>query len=459
MVRLSNVKANRSADGLHRGGVIATFGSQLRKGVWPRSGSVWLVAFYVALFVIRPWEKLLPWLGEFHFERSYALFMIAVAVISRRKRLEMTFQSSALLLMLGGIGISCAFAYNSSVAWVEFYKISTVVVFYFILLKIIASPYELVFVMVCYVVTVSTYLAKSLWEFFLYGSHRYAQSVVRLVGIESSYGGPNWFAVSIVLSMPIGYFLWCVRKELCLRWPPTLKKLFAPCLGVYFILSTSAVILTNSRSGMVSFLLFILLLVLRGEGLGKKVAYCVLSCFILGVIWYTVPEMSKGRFLTIIRPETGPKGSYDSAMGRIEGLKAGLVFFERFPITGIGVGNFILYRAKNFDGVTEEAHSLVGQVLGETGLIGFGTFCLFVGTILVNCRRIRRLSRNRGDETEGALSKLGSAMRDVVILLFFEGIFNHNMLRYNWVWIAAFSQLGLSFMKKHVEDRNEIEKQ
>ena len=52
----------------------------LARGIWPKSLALWMVAFYIALFIIRPWEQLLPWLAALRFERVYAIAMIVVAV-------------------------------------------------------------------------------------------------------------------------------------------------------------------------------------------------------------------------------------------------------------------------------------------------------------------------------------------------------------------------------------------
>src|SRR5207237_4577108 len=39
---------------------------RVSNGIWPRRFAVWMAAFYVALFIIRPWEEMLPLLGDLH---------------------------------------------------------------------------------------------------------------------------------------------------------------------------------------------------------------------------------------------------------------------------------------------------------------------------------------------------------------------------------------------------------
>jgi len=311
-----------------------------------------------------------------------------------------------------------------------------------------------VFMVICYVVAMVTYLAKSQWEFFVYGQHLRDMGVVRLIGISNTMGGPNSLAMSIVVSLPMLLFLWSMRKEICLGWPDFWRKWFPRFLVFYCMLALSSIILTNSRSGMLSFILFVVLATLRGKGIGRRLVYVVLGILILISIWFVIPEENKDRFKTIWDPKAGPVAAQMSAQGRIEGYRAGVVMFERFPFTGVGVGNFISYRAANVDGVSLSAHNLAGQVLGETGIVGAATFLLMVAVTIVNCHKLKVLfKRKPSDSTVKILSDLGPACRDSIILLAFEGLFGHNLLRFNWLWLAAFSSLALQFGREILKQK------
>ena len=110
------------------------------------------------------------------------------------------------------------------------------------------------------------------------------------------------------------------------------------------------------------------------------------------------------------------------------------------------------YRFEHVDGIRLEAHNLVGQLLGETGIVGGVAFILMVIVTLLNCRKVRVPGRGQSNATIKALSSLGPACRDAVILLAFEGLFGHNLLRFNWLWLAAFSSLALQFARKHIKE-------
>lgn len=447
---VTKTKKKTSANGLRS--PIRFCEERLKKGIWPRSFALWMAAFYVALFIIRPWEKLTPWLGVIRFEKVYAICMIAVVFLTGNIRFRMNLQSLSVIFYFISIFLSALFAINSSLSWEPVYAYLTLVIFFFILLSVIRTPYELFFVVTCYIVTMAVYLAKSQWEFFVHGQHRYDMGVIRMTGIEGTFGGPNALAMSIVVSLPMLLFLWSIRKEFSCEWPELWQKWFPRFLVFYAVLAISSIILTNSRSGMVSFILFVILVTFRGRGVGKKVGYIFLGIILLVSLWFVLPAEKKGRFLTIWDPEKSPQHARVSAQGRIEGLKAGMVMFGRFPATGVGIGNFIEYRAAHVDGTPLNAHNLAGQVLGETGIIGGGAFLLMMMIALRNCYKLRSFAkRNRFDKALEILSNFGLASRDAIVLLFFEGVFGHNGTRYNWLWLAAFSSLALQFARESMK--------
>ncbi len=429
-------------------------GDDLKRGIWPRSVSFWMVAVYVALFIIRPWEQMFPWLGSIYFEKIYAILMIVVVFLSGGKQVKYNLQTLSVLFFLFAITVSAFFALKISLAWDPLYAYLTLVIFYFVLYITIKTPYELVFMVLCYIATMAVYLAKSQWEFFIHGQHRYDMGVIRLIGIEETFGGPNSLAMSIVVSLPMFFFLWSIRKELSNGWPKFWKKWVPRLLIFYFLLAISSIVLTNSRSGMLSFVFFVILVTFRGKGFGKKFLYLIVGIVFLALIWFVLPEEQKGRFATIWDPSTGPESAEVSAEGRVEGYKAGIKMFERFPISGVGIGNFISYRESYVDGVSLNAHNLAGQLLGETGIIGAGAFIFMVFIIAVNCYRvIWQGKRNVSDSNIVLFSGIGFACRDALILLAFEGTFGHNLLRYNWLWLAAFSGLALQFCRIKIQNR------
>src|SRR5438270_8186139 len=142
-------------------GDILSVSDRLSKGIWPQRIAIWMAAFYVALFIIRPWEEMLPFLADIHFERFYALAMVAVVLLTSKFRGVFTLQTASVLFFLFALSLSAVLAVDSTVAWEPWYVYVTLIVFYFILVLVIRTPYELLFMVTCYLVSMGIYLAKS----------------------------------------------------------------------------------------------------------------------------------------------------------------------------------------------------------------------------------------------------------------------------------------------------------
>jgi len=429
---------------------------RVASGMWPGRLALWMVGFYVALYIIRPWEVLVPVLATIHFERIYALCMIAVILYTSRIRLQVSPQSTAVLLFFLAVTLSAAFAWDPLPSWERWYSFLTLVIFYFILRLVIRTPYELVFIVTCYITTVTVYMAKAQWEFFVHGRRDHTMGVVRLVGFDSTFGGPNALAMSIVVSLPMAYFLFIQRKNICARWPSPWRPMFVAGLILYALLAASSVILTNSRSGMLSAVVFAGLATLRGKSLSRKLLAGAGAVAVLAILWMLMSDGSKNRLRTVWDPQSASADTAASSMGRIEGLQAGLRMFETFPLTGVGVGNFIPYRVGNVDGVSLDPHNIVGQVLGETGIVGAITFTIFVAILVATSMRTRRLLRKQPGGMAATIDSFAVACQNALLLLLFEGLFFHNLLRFNWLWLAAFSGLALEFAGRCVPARRQM---
>lgn len=410
----------------------------------------------MALFIIRPWEQLFPSWAAFYPERLYAICMIIVVFLSKEKHFKLTLQSITILFFFVSIVFSGFFAYNSSLTWEVLYENLSLLIFYFIILMVIRTRYDLVFMVISYISIMCIYLGKSQWEFFLNGQHRYDMGVVRMVGIENTYGGPNSLAMSIVVSLPFALFLWRHRMVIAKTWPTVWQTRLRRGLILYGVLSVSSIILTNSRSGLVGFLLYVVMLMFSGKGIGKKISYIATGALVLSLIWLVVPEENKGRIRTIWAPEDGPSNAQVSAEGRVEGYKAGMEMFKRHPFTGVGAGNFVVYRVQKVDGVPLQAHNLEGQLLGETGLLGGTAFLLMLVTMFSNCWQAVRTSKRQNKTIALLFGDLARACSVSLILLIFLGTFGHNLYRYNWLWLAAFSTLALQMLQEYLslEDDN-----
>jgi hypothetical protein len=406
--------------------------------VFPRSVPFLLASVYVLLFVIRPWERLFPWMAAVPVERIFALLMLASIPLSARTRLRFGAGPLAVLLFYGALVVS-AFAgidFNSSSEML--YKYATFIVFYFVLTWVLDSPYTLYMMGYVYVAANGLFIGKSLWEYLVHGGYRYTMGVKRLVGVNETFAHPNAVAATTVLTMPIWLAILRRRHEVTAHWPSHLRTLFNLSLWGYGALAVVVIVLTNSRSGMAAFVAFIGLSVLTGRSLGRKVAAGVAALLVLAMVWILMPDANRARFVTLWNPDAGPATAQASAEGRWEGMRLGLEAFSENPATGVGINNFIHWRQRFGDQVRLRSHSLLGQTLGETGLLGAAAFLLLNLVTVLYAHAAARSTRRNGPGY-GSLGEFGLAARNVVLLLFFLGIGSHNLLRYNWLWAAAFA--------------------
>jgi O-antigen ligase len=181
-----------------------------------------------------------------------------------------------------------------------------------------------------------------------------------------------------------------------------------------------------------------------------------LGMVLLAGIWSILPEDTKGRVANTWDPTSGPEAetAYYSGEGRVEGLKMGWEMFRRFPVTGVGLGNFLPYRVAHLDGVPLVAHNTIGAVLGETGAIGGLAFACFLAGAFIDCRKTRLLAKNNPHAKMEVLSRLAIACRDSLIILLFTGMFGDNQRREQLYWIAAFCLLARTFAEANVRDQN-----
>jgi O-antigen ligase len=116
-----------------------------------------------------------------------------------------------------------------------------------------------------------------------------------------------------------------------------------------------------------------------------------------------------------------------------------MALWEKYPLAGCGPGAW-----RPASGAKIESHNVYGQVMGELGTAGVVAFAALVGTLLWHLRKLVKLTRPEdGPHPDAQLHALGRAMMISTVLLLFEGMFGHNLYRYNWAWYCAFAAVGL----------------
>ena len=402
----------------------------------------------MSMSIVRPWEVLFPWMAEIRFERLLGAAMLLAVFIGARSQFRMSLQTATVFLFLSALGLSGIASLSMTLAWDAFYPVLSVVAVYLALQFVIRTPYELLFIVIIVVVTMAAYFGKAEWEYYVNNSGIYDMGVHRMVGLDKTDGHPNAVAQTAVITMPIVLSLWLVRHEVIQRWPTLYRKLFPLFLIATFLLCATSVVLTNSRMGMLASGFFVGLAVLRRKGMWKRAWLVLLAVLMLIATWHFMPEESQNRLRTLWDREAGPANAYTSAEGRVEGFIVGMEMYHRFPWLGVGIGNFKEYRVAYLDRVDLHAHNLLGQLLGETGMIGTVAFIFMMLVTFWNINKLINQARgNPQTDTGKIMENLGIAFREIMWLLLFTGISSHNLYKIYWIWIAAFALVGTRLMQ------------
>jgi hypothetical protein len=381
---------------------------------------------YLFLFIIRPFENW-DFLGAIRLEKLYGLFMLSALAVYRDKGSIRSRQTNAVFALLGAMGLSLAFSYNFASAWTAFYKHCTLVVFYIVILATLKNESELRGFVIVYIATMGLYQLLSLREYFFFGRGSWSGGIWRLMGFETTYGGPNSFAASIAYSLPFAFGI--------LRSKPGSRVRLA-VLG-YAALGLACTVLTGSRSGLLTYLLACLLYVGSLPGKRKFVAG-FLAVGMLTLAWCLIPSEKQARIRTLTGEHMN-EGEEGSATARIrgEGLKIGLRMFCRQPVFGVGMGCFAAYSAEQLGERRMDAHNLYGELLGQLGIVGTIAFFVLVTITFKNAIFVTREVRRGNVPRTSPVAWVSWAIIMTLVLLLFEGWASHNLDRYNWLWAAA----------------------
>jgi O-antigen ligase len=384
---------------------------------------LYLMLFYVYLCIHRPME-IWPAVGDLRPELIY-FSLLSVAWLAAGKRLRCP------ALVLAVLGMASAFVASWALSpWADkaedvVKNYTYVVVFGLMLATALRDERAVHKFVVVFLAVMTLYMLHSVWE-YKNGKFVYRMSIVRLVGVDKTLGDPNSFGASIVYALPFVQYLWVVWTKDWKRWG----------LVLYVLLSVGCILLTGSRSSLVGIVLwgFLNLMLTR-----QKVLWLGALCVLAAGGWFALPESLQTRFETIIDPSVGPANAQESGEGRVEGFFTGIKLIGEYPISGCGPGAW-----RPASGSKIEAHNLYGQVMGELGTVGVLAFAFLVVALLVHLRRLTRLTHPiRGPCPDRQLHALGRAMAISTVLLLFEGLFGHNLYRYNWSWYCAFTAVAL----------------
>lgn len=428
---------------------------RLLRGMWPKPLVFWAVVFYIGLFIIRPWEKLIPELGEMRFERMSVLAIMAIVLLRRGIMVRFSTQNIAMLLLFASVYVSGKLAFDPSLSEQEVTEYFGFMLIFFLIQKAVRSPYQAFFIIASYLMLTTLYVGKSIWEYAFHGAAQHMMGVSRLGGIDYTYGHPNTLGTTMLCSLPFALCFYKISSQFCQTWPRQMRKLFRWVVILHVPMCILGVLLTRSRSTAVGLVFYAAILVFRQKGWVRKLRWSLVAIVVFLIGFMLAPPDIQNRIRTLWKPniesQTGQMGAQKAAAGRYEGLIAGVAIFQRFPATGVGIGNFADYRETYVDGEALNAHNLPGELLGELGIFGTAAFSLYFLAHYLALRKLQRLGKEYQRLTGNDMYYwLGVGLFDAMLLLMFSGLSGHTLQQYQWYFYPSFAITALYFLKQAV---------
>ena len=348
---------------------------------------VCLFIFSVVLF-IRPYETI-PALSGFKTMAFYTgIVTLAVYFVSQMSiegNLTARPREVNMVLLFGLAALlSIPFAIDPSEAWGAFTDVLIKTVVIFIVLVNVLRTELRVKLLFWLVLGVSIYLSVNVIKDYQAGVFKLGMAETntqRVAGaIKNLFDNSNDLALHLVTMIPISIALALEKKN-------PLRKI------VFFgtaLLMIAAVIITFSRGGFLG-LIAVTLVMARKFGRRNKTAS--IAALALGVIFFLVvaPGSYSGRLATIFDSASDITGS---ASQRSEIFKRSLVVALRYPLFGVGLGNF---HHKSFQELG--THNAYTEVAAETGIAAMVCYIIF---LVHPIRKLRMIERELFERNENS---------------------------------------------------------
>lgn len=381
----------------------------------------------------------------------------------KNKRLDWfkeQFQSPLPILLLAFwaiAGVSIFFSKNIPASLSVYVFLTTVVALYFYFSKIFDgdkfSVLQIIKVYIGIAFILSLISFVQIWVYknynFIFGAFWNVPGHTPRVG--SLFWDVNHFAGFLVLLLPIVGALVLVST-----WRRRLK------FGLMGITMFVTLALTNARSGWIAgalaLLVFVLILVFRKfKYKGFAVIFSLLLAVTGGVLSQYLDKQSP------VRREIRQYFHYrlDSFDSHFLLLTGAWQVFEKYPILGGGYGGFFEHFAKSKISATffardpaalntrVPAHSTWGELLAETGVLGFSLMLMFYATVVFTLLYASLRLKKRQEFI------VTSAMTASVVGILTAGIFYSYNSEFFWIILLLYFLYGLYCLRTEFVDRGE----
>lgn len=240
-------------------------------------------------------------------------------------------------------------------------------------------------------------------------------------------GDPNYYAVSVVLWIPVILF-WVGSKR------PRWERLY--CLGCLALIGAGFSI-SASRGGLLGLVAAMLVFVASTRHRLRNIAILAIVVACLSAL----PGTSAVNRL--LHPDTSDK---ESSQNRKDLWHSGMKSFREHPLIGVGVGGFRPKTMRNgvlVDLPFHVAHNTYVDYLVNLGLAGF---LPFVGLLIASVWSLRRLARKlRQSESPPMLYELALGIEAGIVGYMVSAFFLSTWWQ-QAVWLSVFLSMCLPFL-------------
>jgi putative inorganic carbon (HCO3(-)) transporter len=325
-----------------------------------------LFVFTIILY-FRPYE-LIPGLSSFKSMAFYVgivtLAIYAITELAVEGNLTARTREINLALLLGVAALlSIPFAINPGEAWKTFSELLVKALLIFIVIVNVVRTKHRLYLMIMLALVVSVYLSIYAIQDYQSGIFGIGEAeTLRIKGrIHGLFDNPNDLALHLVSIAPIAVGLAFAKRGMWTKFV---------YLGAAFLM-VAAVVVTFSRGGFIGLVAVSFFLLWR---LGRKQRGLSMAVFVLLIVFFFAfaPGSYGSRLSTIFNTASDITGS---ASQRNQVLKRSIFVTLRYPLLGVGLGNF---HYKSFQELgTHNAYTQVGSEMGIPAMVLYIMFLVY----------------------------------------------------------------------------------
>jgi O-antigen ligase len=260
----------------------------------------------------------------------------------------------------------------------------------------------------------------------------------RLSGSPYDIINPNQLAWIVVTTLAFLYFLGLHGNRI--------EKFYFFFITPVFIY---ALILTGSRSGLLSLIFLIIVLALLGKR--KKQRMVVFSAILIPIaifVFGKMPYELSDRYKSIIDSGAASRGT---VQGRVQGLKETLSTITDRPIVGHGLGTSGETNANILQWRNRPTHNLYIEIMQELGILGLIFFIIFVKNIIYGLIKSKTIFQSNSKENK-ILIQLATATQAWIAMHLFYSLSCFGLSSWEWYFFGGISSvmLRLSLSSKNM---------